>query len=110
MCQEPATASDVHAAMPHPAAGRAADPIALKPVDDVAVATLVDVAKECRPASACCHDQHGALSHAMRPGQNGTPCGGMAMAQDLHSGLQFTAVRPSSPGYACHPTCGMNAP
>ena len=42
MCQEPATADDVRAAMPHPVAGRAADPIALEPVDDVVVTTLVD--------------------------------------------------------------------
>ena len=42
MCQEPATADDVHAAMPHPVAGSAADPIALEPVDDVVVTTLVD--------------------------------------------------------------------
>ena len=42
MCQEPATAGDVRAAMPHPVVGSAADPIALEPVDDVAVTTLVD--------------------------------------------------------------------
>ena len=42
MCTEPATAGDVRAAMPHPAAGSAADPIALKPVDDVIITTLVD--------------------------------------------------------------------
>src|SRR5262249_10554966 len=33
---------DVRAAMPHPVAGSAADPIALAPVDDVVVTTLVD--------------------------------------------------------------------
>ena len=42
MCKESATADDVRAAMPHPAAGSAADPIALEPVDDVVVTTLVD--------------------------------------------------------------------
>jgi 7,8-dihydropterin-6-yl-methyl-4-(beta-D-ribofuranosyl)aminobenzene 5'-phosphate synthase len=42
VCTEPATADDVRAAMPHPVAGSAADPIALKPVDDVLVTTLVD--------------------------------------------------------------------
>lgn len=40
MCREPATAGDVRAAMPHPVAGSAADPIALEPVDEVAVTTL----------------------------------------------------------------------
>ena len=42
MCREPATAGGVRAAMPHPAAGSAADPIALQPADDVVVTTLVD--------------------------------------------------------------------
>ena len=42
MCTEPATAGDVRAAMPHPVAGSAADPIALEPADDVVVTTLVD--------------------------------------------------------------------
>ena len=42
MCNESATAGDVRAAMPHPAAGSAADPITLEPVDDVVVTTLVD--------------------------------------------------------------------
>ena len=42
MCTEPAGAGDVRAAMPHPAAGSAADPIALEPVDDVVVTTLVN--------------------------------------------------------------------
>jgi hypothetical protein len=35
VCKESATADDVHAAMPHPVVGSAADPIALEPVDDV---------------------------------------------------------------------------
>jgi 7,8-dihydropterin-6-yl-methyl-4-(beta-D-ribofuranosyl)aminobenzene 5'-phosphate synthase len=42
LCKESATAEDLHAAMPHPAAGSAADPIALEPVDDVVITTLVD--------------------------------------------------------------------
>ena len=42
MCKESATADDVRAAMPHPVVGSAADPIALEPVDDVVVTTLVD--------------------------------------------------------------------
>jgi 7,8-dihydropterin-6-yl-methyl-4-(beta-D-ribofuranosyl)aminobenzene 5'-phosphate synthase len=42
VCKESATADDVRAAMPHPVVGSAADPIALEPVDDVVVATLVD--------------------------------------------------------------------
>ena len=42
MCRESATADDVRAAMPHPVAGSAADPIALEPVDDIVVTTLVD--------------------------------------------------------------------
>ena len=42
MCKESATAGDVRAAMPHPVVGSAADPIALEPVDDVVVTTLVD--------------------------------------------------------------------
>ena len=42
MCRESATAADVRAAMPHPVAGSAADPIALEPVDDIVVTTLVD--------------------------------------------------------------------
>jgi 7,8-dihydropterin-6-yl-methyl-4-(beta-D-ribofuranosyl)aminobenzene 5'-phosphate synthase len=42
LCEESATADDVHAAMPHPVVGSAADPIALEPVDDVVVTTLVD--------------------------------------------------------------------
>ena len=42
MCTEPATAGDVRAAMPHPVAGTAADPITLEPVDDDDVTTLVD--------------------------------------------------------------------
>ena len=42
MCKESATADAVRAAMPHPVVGSAADPIALEPVDDVVVTTLVD--------------------------------------------------------------------
>lgn len=42
MCKESATADGVRAAMPHPVVGSAADPIALEPVDDVVVTTLVD--------------------------------------------------------------------
>jgi 7,8-dihydropterin-6-yl-methyl-4-(beta-D-ribofuranosyl)aminobenzene 5'-phosphate synthase len=42
VCQEPATADDVHAAMPHPVVGSAADPITLEPVDEVVITTLVD--------------------------------------------------------------------
>ena len=42
MCQELGTAGAAHAAMPHPVVGSAADPIALEPVDDVVVTTLVD--------------------------------------------------------------------
>ena len=51
MCKESATDDDVRAAMPHPAVGRAADPIALEPVD-VVVTTLVDnVYDACSPAA-----------------------------------------------------------
>jgi hypothetical protein len=42
VCQESAAANDVRAALPHPVAGSAADPIALEPVDGVVVTTLVD--------------------------------------------------------------------
>jgi hypothetical protein len=42
VCRESATADDVSAAMPHPVVGSAVDPIALEPVDDVVVTTLVD--------------------------------------------------------------------
>ena len=42
MCEESATAENVRAAMPHPVPGSAVDPIALKPVDEVVVTTLVD--------------------------------------------------------------------
>ena len=42
MCKESATAEDVRAAMPRTVAGTAVDPIALEPVDDVVVTTLVD--------------------------------------------------------------------
>jgi 7,8-dihydropterin-6-yl-methyl-4-(beta-D-ribofuranosyl)aminobenzene 5'-phosphate synthase len=41
VCTDAAT-DDVHAAMPQPAVGGAADPIALEPVDDLVVTTLVD--------------------------------------------------------------------
>ena len=41
MCKESATAYDVRAARPHPGVGSAADPIALEPVDEVVVTTLV---------------------------------------------------------------------
>src|SRR5215472_8864775 len=42
VCTESATADDVRAAMPRPVAGAAVDPIALEPVDDVVITTLVD--------------------------------------------------------------------
>ena len=42
MGQDSVTAGGVRAAMPHPVAGSAADPIALEPVDDVVITTLVD--------------------------------------------------------------------
>jgi 7,8-dihydropterin-6-yl-methyl-4-(beta-D-ribofuranosyl)aminobenzene 5'-phosphate synthase len=42
LCQDHATAADVHAAMPRQVPGSAVDPIALEPVDDVVVTTLVD--------------------------------------------------------------------
>jgi 7,8-dihydropterin-6-yl-methyl-4-(beta-D-ribofuranosyl)aminobenzene 5'-phosphate synthase len=42
LCNDSATADDVHAAMPHPVAGSVVDPITLEPVDDVVVTTLVD--------------------------------------------------------------------
>jgi 7,8-dihydropterin-6-yl-methyl-4-(beta-D-ribofuranosyl)aminobenzene 5'-phosphate synthase len=42
MCEESATAHDIHAATPHPAPGNAVDPITLAPVDEVVVTTLVD--------------------------------------------------------------------
>jgi 7,8-dihydropterin-6-yl-methyl-4-(beta-D-ribofuranosyl)aminobenzene 5'-phosphate synthase len=42
LCKESATADDVHAAMPHPVVGSAADGTALEPVYDVVVTTLVD--------------------------------------------------------------------
>ena len=42
MCTDAPTADDVHAAMPHPVVGGVADPIALEPVDDLVVTTLVD--------------------------------------------------------------------
>jgi 7,8-dihydropterin-6-yl-methyl-4-(beta-D-ribofuranosyl)aminobenzene 5'-phosphate synthase len=42
MCEEAATAADMRRAMPHPVTGSAVDPIALAPVDEVVVTTLVD--------------------------------------------------------------------
>ncbi len=42
MCDAVADADDVRAAVPRPAAGAAVDPIALEPVDEVLVTTLVD--------------------------------------------------------------------
>ena len=42
MRTEPASARGVRAAMPHPAAGSAADPVALEPADGVVVTTLAD--------------------------------------------------------------------
>jgi 7,8-dihydropterin-6-yl-methyl-4-(beta-D-ribofuranosyl)aminobenzene 5'-phosphate synthase len=42
MCDALADADDVRAAVPRPAVGAAVDPIALEPVDEVLVTTLVD--------------------------------------------------------------------
>ena len=42
MCQDPAGVGEVRAAMPHPAVGSAAEPIALEPADEVVITTLVD--------------------------------------------------------------------
>src|SRR5262249_22536519 len=42
MCDEIATAESIRAATPAVAPGRAVDPIALEPVDEVVVTTLVD--------------------------------------------------------------------
>jgi len=42
MCETPATAGDIAAAIPRPAPGTAVDPIALQPVDEVVITTLVD--------------------------------------------------------------------
>jgi 7,8-dihydropterin-6-yl-methyl-4-(beta-D-ribofuranosyl)aminobenzene 5'-phosphate synthase len=42
MCDAVADADDVRAAVPRPASGAAVDPIALEPVDEVLVTTLVD--------------------------------------------------------------------
>jgi 7,8-dihydropterin-6-yl-methyl-4-(beta-D-ribofuranosyl)aminobenzene 5'-phosphate synthase len=42
VCTESAAAAEVAAALPRPAAGRAADPIALAPADEVVITTLVD--------------------------------------------------------------------
>ena len=42
MCDEPATPAGIRTAAPHPITGTAVDPIALAPVDEVTVTTLVD--------------------------------------------------------------------
>jgi 7,8-dihydropterin-6-yl-methyl-4-(beta-D-ribofuranosyl)aminobenzene 5'-phosphate synthase len=42
LCEEPATAADIRKAAPRTVAGSAVDPIALAPVDEVVVTTLVD--------------------------------------------------------------------
>jgi len=42
VCQDPAGVGEVRAAMPHPAVGSAAEPIALEPADEVVITTLVD--------------------------------------------------------------------
>jgi 7,8-dihydropterin-6-yl-methyl-4-(beta-D-ribofuranosyl)aminobenzene 5'-phosphate synthase len=42
MCEEPASAENIHATAPHPVPGSAVDPITLEPVDEVVVTTLVD--------------------------------------------------------------------
>jgi 7,8-dihydropterin-6-yl-methyl-4-(beta-D-ribofuranosyl)aminobenzene 5'-phosphate synthase len=42
MCEATASAEHLRAATPHPAPGRAVDPITLQPVDEVVVTTLVD--------------------------------------------------------------------
>jgi 7,8-dihydropterin-6-yl-methyl-4-(beta-D-ribofuranosyl)aminobenzene 5'-phosphate synthase len=42
MCEESASAEEIRTALPRPAAGSAVDPIALAPVDEVVVTTLVD--------------------------------------------------------------------
>jgi 7,8-dihydropterin-6-yl-methyl-4-(beta-D-ribofuranosyl)aminobenzene 5'-phosphate synthase len=42
LCEEPATAADIRKAAPHPVTGSAVDPIALAPVDEVVITTLVD--------------------------------------------------------------------
>jgi 7,8-dihydropterin-6-yl-methyl-4-(beta-D-ribofuranosyl)aminobenzene 5'-phosphate synthase len=42
MCNEPADAQQVAQAVPRPAPGSAVDPIALEPVDEVVITTLVD--------------------------------------------------------------------
>lgn len=42
MCEEPATAADIRKAAPQSVTGNAVDPIALAPVDEVVITTLVD--------------------------------------------------------------------
>ena len=42
MCDDSAAAPDIRAALPRPANGDAVDPVALAPVDEVIVTTLVD--------------------------------------------------------------------
>ena len=42
MCQDPANPADIRTAAPRPVTGTAVDPIALAPVDEVTVTTLVD--------------------------------------------------------------------
>lgn len=42
MCKEPATAADIRKAAPQSVTGNAVDPIALAPVDEVVITTLVD--------------------------------------------------------------------
>jgi 7,8-dihydropterin-6-yl-methyl-4-(beta-D-ribofuranosyl)aminobenzene 5'-phosphate synthase len=42
VCDESVTAADIRVATPHPVPGGAVDPIALEPVDEVVVTTLVD--------------------------------------------------------------------
>src|ERR1700754_3094143 len=42
MCDEAATPDEIRSAMPRTVAGEAVDPIALEPVDEVVITTLVD--------------------------------------------------------------------
>jgi 7,8-dihydropterin-6-yl-methyl-4-(beta-D-ribofuranosyl)aminobenzene 5'-phosphate synthase len=42
MCDEPADARQVAAAVPRPASGDAVDPVALEPADEIMITTLVD--------------------------------------------------------------------
>ena len=42
MCNSPADPRQVATAVPHPATGSAVDPIALEPVDEIVITTLVD--------------------------------------------------------------------